>query len=114
MAAIRYTAEEKARALALSEQIGVVRASAELGITTTSLYKWRNERAEPEEKGSGAMEPSEPVQAKIDASLQAKCDRLEREIESLRATIDWQAKEIDRLTQTNARMMTALTAVIQQ
>ena len=37
----RYTAEEKARALRLCDEVGVVKASEQTGISKFSLYKWR-------------------------------------------------------------------------
>jgi len=37
----RYTAEEKAHALRLCDEVGVVKASEQTGISKFSLYKWR-------------------------------------------------------------------------
>ena len=38
---IRYTQEEKKNALRMCEEIGVLKASKETGISINSLYKWR-------------------------------------------------------------------------
>ena len=38
----RYTAEEKTNALRLCDEVGVVKASEQTGISTFSLYRWRS------------------------------------------------------------------------
>lgn len=40
----RYTQEQKESALLLASQIGIAKASEQLGITTKSLYSWRYEQ----------------------------------------------------------------------
>ena len=42
MPRMKYSAEEKENALRLCEEVGVVKASEQTGISTFSLYKWRS------------------------------------------------------------------------
>lgn len=61
-----YTPSEKARALELSDKVGVTAASKQLGISRYSLYEWRR-RVRLAAKGKGESPTSGPDPADIEA-----------------------------------------------
>ena len=48
----RYSAEFKAEALKLCEQVGVSAASRELGVATSQLYDWRTKARAEQSQGA--------------------------------------------------------------
>ena len=63
----RYTADQKAEAIALSQDVGVTEASRQLDIHETTIYRWRTEAGVP---------PSDP-QKTADA-IAANAQRVQR------------------------------------
>lgn len=98
MARIRYTEEEKGKAMESVKRIGVQGTSKELGITAGTLYKWKAEMA-----GSGAAKKAEIINAK---KLLTADDMPEKKIRQLE-------DENRQLRETNEKLRKALAALVE-
>lgn len=110
----RYTSEQKAQALQSMAEIGVVKTKEALGISTQTLYKWKNEsnptQAEPKEvrRGRKSAPLSEAIaDAKAEArALLAEDDGLAEKISALEA-------ENAALRAMNLKLKKALAALVE-
>lgn len=99
MARVRYTAEQKEKALESIKSIGVSKTSKELGITTGTLYKWQAEMTD----GDGSTKKAKIANAKKllknDDALEKKIRQLEDENRQLRDTNDKLRKALAALVE---------------
>lgn len=86
MARIRYTEEQKEKAMESIKSIGVPKTSKELGITTGTLYKWQTEMAGDDGAIKKAKVASVKKLLKNDDALEKKIRQLEDENRQLRET----------------------------
>lgn len=98
---IKYTDEQKSRAMELVAQKGIRAAHEELGIAMQTLYKWRNSAgAEPSPRGR------KPKQQTVDnEKLVNDSEYLETKVKTLEA-------EVQLLLEKNAALRKALAAFI--
>lgn len=99
MARIRYTAEQKEKAIESIKSIGVPKTSKELGITTGTLYKWQTELAGDD----GAARKDKVANAK---KLLKSDDILLKKVKQLE-------DENRQLRDTNAKLRKALAALVE-
>lgn len=78
----RYTAEERAQALKLAEEIGGAAAARRLGINEDTLYGWRGR----ERKRAAALENA--IGGRSEAELMAENARLQAQLQQARQDVE--------------------------
>lgn len=102
---MRYTSQQKEEALARIAEVGVSKASEELGISAQTLYKWQREsKAEAMPLALDAQLPADVSQAI--AAIQQDNQALLQKLESME-------RELAALRESNERLKNALLAFIQ-
>ena len=89
----RYTAEERAQALKLAEEIGGAAAARRLGINEDTLYGWRGrerKRAAALERAVGGRSEAEMMAE--NARLRAQLQQAQRDVEILQDALGFFAK----------------------
>ena len=98
---VRYTAEQKADALKLADEIGTKKAGEQLSISYQSLLGWRKKGIMPAE--SAEESPVAPIQDVIsnnqNLTLDMQVQLLKQENEQLKAQLTRQTKAIHALSQ---------------
>lgn len=89
----RYTAEERAEALKLAEEIGAASAARRLGINADTLYSWRGrqkEHATALERAVGGRSKEELLSE--NARLRAQLKQAQQDVEILQEALGFFAK----------------------
>jgi transposase len=89
----KYTAEERAEALKLAEEIGIAGAAKRLGILENTLYGWRGRIKEKQVIRNEAGEPMTLEESKTEnARLKKELRQAQQDIEILQEALGFFAK----------------------